>query len=238
MKLRPFFPYYGGKFRSAPRYPAPAHDWIVEPFAGSAGYAMRYPDRQVVLVEASEPIAAIWQYLTLVSPREVLRLPLLEPGQSVDTLAIPQPARWLIGMWCSPGSAMPKRTLGHWPRHDGSHVRFQFWGAPVRERIASQVDRISHWIVKHAAHTSAPHIRATWFVDPPYKGAGTHYPCGSSGIDYQALAGWCRQRRGQVMVCENTGADWLPFEHFLDAKACKAGKRRGVSREALWTAGA
>lgn len=232
--LRPFFPYYGGKFRSAPRYPAPAHDWIVEPFAGSAGYAMRYPDRQVVLVEASEPIAAIWQYLVLVRPREILRLPLLEPGQSVDSLAIPQPARWLIGMWCNPGSAQPKRTLVRWPRTDGATHHFQTWGAPVRERIASQVDRIAHWIVKHGPYTAAPRVRASWFIDPPYRGPiGAHYPCGTDGIDYSALAEWCRTRRGQVMVCEVQGADWLPFERFADVKG-----KRGKSPEALWTMGA
>jgi hypothetical protein len=234
--LRPFFPYYGGKFRSAPRYPAPLHDWIIEPFAGSAGYAMRYPDRQVVLVEASEPIAAIWQYLTLATPREILRLPLLEPGQSVDSLVgVPQAARWLIGMWCSPGSAAPKKTLGRWDRSDGAHVQYQFWGRAVRERIASQLPRIAHWIVKHGAHTSAPSVEATWFIDPPYQTQGRHYPCGSADIDYPALAGWCRRRRGQVMVCENTGARWLPFQHFIIAKANAAKGRAGVSHEALWT---
>lgn len=229
MTLRPFFPYYGGKFRSAPRYPAPLHDWIVEPFAGSAGYAMRYPDRQVVLVEASEPIAAIWQYLTLATPREILRLPLLEPGQSVDSLVgVPQAARWLIGMWVNPGSAQPKKTLVSWPTGDRYVRRWRVWGEGVRERIASQVERISHWIVRHGHYTSAPNVTATWFIDPPYEGTG-HYPCDSRGIDYPALAGWCRRRRGQVMVCEADGAAWLPFRHLADVKA-----KRGTSPEALW----
>ena len=39
--LLPFWAYYGGKWRSAPRYPAPVHGRIIEPFAGAAGYAMR-----------------------------------------------------------------------------------------------------------------------------------------------------------------------------------------------------
>lgn len=231
MTLHPFFPYFGGKFRSAPRYPAPLHDWIVEPFAGSAGYAMRYPDRQVVLVEASEPIAAIWQYLTLVSPREVLRLPLLEPGQSVDSLVgLPQEARWLIGMWVNPGSAQPKKTLVRWDTRDKYTRRCRLWGEGVRERIASQVGQVSHWIVKHGQHTSAPSITATWFIDPPYETMGRHYPHGSLAIDYPALGQWCRRRRGQVMVCEADGAAWLPFRHLAHVKAT-----RGTSAEALWT---
>jgi hypothetical protein len=37
--LKPFFNYYGGKWRVARRYAPPEHDLIIEPFAGAAGYA-------------------------------------------------------------------------------------------------------------------------------------------------------------------------------------------------------
>ena len=74
MNLRPFFCYYGGKWRAAPKYPAPEHDTIVEPFAGAAGYATRYPDRKVVLVERDPVIAGLWRYLTKVSPAEIERM--------------------------------------------------------------------------------------------------------------------------------------------------------------------
>jgi len=33
--LKPFWQYYGGKWRAAPHYPKPRHDTIVEPFAGA-----------------------------------------------------------------------------------------------------------------------------------------------------------------------------------------------------------
>jgi len=49
MKLRPFWRYYGGKFRAAPRYPTPTHKTIVEPFAGAAGYSLRVDDLRVHL---------------------------------------------------------------------------------------------------------------------------------------------------------------------------------------------
>lgn len=39
--LKPFWRYYGGKYRAAPRYPVPLHRTIVEPFAGAAGYSLR-----------------------------------------------------------------------------------------------------------------------------------------------------------------------------------------------------
>ena len=57
--LRPFIRYYGGKWRAAPLYPAPMHSTIIEPFAGAAGYSMRYPDRDVILVERYPVIAVL-----------------------------------------------------------------------------------------------------------------------------------------------------------------------------------
>jgi hypothetical protein len=69
-------------------------------------------------------------------------------------------------------------------------------------------------------YTDAPDIKATWFVDPPYhvngrpqqRGMGYAEGCNSDSLDYEALAKWCRRRRGQKIVCEQAGADWLPFE--------------------------
>lgn len=49
VRLRPFFSYFGGKWRDTPRLPAPKHPTIIEPFAGSAGYALRHYTRDVVL---------------------------------------------------------------------------------------------------------------------------------------------------------------------------------------------
>src|SRR5690606_36487887 len=60
-ELRPFFGYYGGKWRDTPKhYTAPKHDLIVEPFAGSAGYALRYYNRDVVLVERDPILVTVW----------------------------------------------------------------------------------------------------------------------------------------------------------------------------------
>ncbi len=228
--LRPFFTYFGGKYRLAPRYPKPEHKWLIEPFAGSAGYALRHPERRVLLIERSPAIAGIWRYLTRVSAAEVRRLPLLEPGQSVDSLDIPEEARWLLGMWVNSGSAQPKKTMGNWRGSLPRHIRMCRWSPHVRERIAIQLDAIRHWVIREGSYTDAPDIEASWFVDPPYIGMGRHYPHGSRGVDYAALGAWCRSRPGQVIVCENTGADWLPFEHFHDAKA-----KTGISKEAIWT---
>jgi hypothetical protein len=37
VNLKPFFCFYGGKWRVAPHYPAPEHTMVVEPFAGASG---------------------------------------------------------------------------------------------------------------------------------------------------------------------------------------------------------
>lgn len=109
--LRPFFGYYGGKWRDALKnYPAPRHGTIVEPFAGSAGYAMRYPDRRVVLCERDPILVAVWRYLIAVSPEEILRIPDLPVGGSVDDIDACEEAKYLIGFWLNRGIAYPRRT--------------------------------------------------------------------------------------------------------------------------------
>jgi hypothetical protein len=47
------FRYFGGKKALARHYPAPLHNRIIEPFAGSAGYSLWHAtaDTEVILVE-------------------------------------------------------------------------------------------------------------------------------------------------------------------------------------------
>ena len=107
-----------------------------------------------------------------------------------------------------------------------------FWGSRVRETVASQVDAIRHWQVYQCSYEDSPvYGEATWFIDPPYQKAGAHYKYGSDGLDYDALATWCRSRQGQVIVCENDGADWLPFQELASTKTTRAGRR---SMEVVW----
>jgi hypothetical protein len=102
----------------------------------------------------------------------------------------------------------------------------------VKETIAQQLPKIRHWRVRHCSYSDAPLVNATWFIDPPYQRAGKYYRFNSTGIDYKALSRWCRSRPGQVIVCENRGADWLPFEKLSDVKTTRANYR---SREVVWT---
>jgi hypothetical protein len=38
-------------------------------------------------------------------------------------------------------------------------------------------------------------------------------------VDYVHLGKWCMERTGQLIVCDNTGADWLPFRPLTDERA-------------------
>lgn len=230
--MKPFFTYYGGKWRAAPRYPKPVHRLIVEPFAGSAGYATRHHENEVLLLDKDERIVETWAWLIAATPADVMRLPLVEPGDDLRKMALPQGAKNLIGFWCNKGAAGPCHTPSAWMRSGACPD--SYWGAAIRRRIADQVPLIKHWRVAHSGYDSAPNVEATWFIDPPYEKAGLHYRHGAADIDYARLAAWCRDRIGQTLVCENEGAHWLPFEAFMVAKATPGRRRLGVSREVLW----
>ena len=232
--LRPFWRYYGGKWRAvqADAYPRPLHDTIVEPFAGAAGYALRWGgDRNVVLVEKYPTIAAIWRYLIQVDPAEIRAIP---ETDDVDALPewVPQSARWLVGFTMNSCAASPRKTLRSGRRKlRAAHRQYEGWTPAMRERVASQVPHIRHWQVIEGDYSAAPDVEATWFIDSPYELAGKHYVHGSRGIDYAALAAWCRSRRGQPIVCEQLGASWLPFRRL---GVFQAGPSKQRSAEAIW----
>jgi site-specific DNA-adenine methylase len=234
--VKPFFCFFGGKYRAAPRYPPPVYDTIIEPFAGSAGYSVRYYDRNIILVEKNPKIVATWRYLINASPDQIMDLPLYDgTWATVEDLDIELDAKYLIGWWLNKGSSEPCKSPSAWMR-SGMYPNY-CWGEVIRNRIASQVGYIKHWEIIEGDYSSAPDIEASWFVDPPYEISGKRYRYGSKLIDYQKLADWCRGRPGQVIVCENEGANWLPFKAFTRSLATAGKKRTGFSDEAIWTNG-
>ena len=242
--LEPFWRYYGGKWRAAPRYPAPAPAPLGEPFAGAAGYSLRYYDKRVILVEKYPVVAEIWRYLIGARSEEVLSIPLVE---HVDELPsrVPEGARWLVGFAMNAAVTSPRSSLSAGRKRLREKGRnYEGWSEMQRARVARQVDAIKHWKVFELGYeeTGSFNPRATWFVDPPYKRSGVHYVHSSKSIDYAHLADYCRSRRGQVIVLEEEGADWLPFRAFGDIKSSgmrgKAGRGSGVSRGVVWYGGA
>jgi site-specific DNA-adenine methylase len=228
-RLSPFFCYFGGKWRAAKSYPAPQFKTVIEPFAGSAGYALNYPDHQVQLFDLDPTICGIWDYLIHVEPSEILALP--AEVAHVDDVKAPQAAKDLIGFWLNKGVATPVKTPSAWVR---SGIRpNSSWGQEVKERIASQVQFIRHWTIANESYEKADNQPATWFVDPPYEQAGRKYRVKFS--EFETLADWCRARQGQVIVCENVGATWLPFRPLSRIKATTKKNGQRYSAEAIWT---
>ena len=184
-------------------YPAPRYGKIIEPFAGSARYALKYWDRDVLLIDKYSVIVDVWHYLQQASAADIMGLPDMVNGQSVDDLNISQPEKWLIGFCINQGSAQPKKMYRTSERHN-----FTRW-ADDKRRIANSVDKIRHWKIDQGDYTIVANESATWFIDPPYQVGGKWYV--ESEIDLLALSVWSKSRMGQVIVCENTKANWLPF---------------------------
>jgi hypothetical protein len=185
----------------------------------------------VVLCDLNEKVCGTWDYLINAKESEIRSIPV--DFETVDDLQVPQEVKWLVGWWCNPGSATPKKSISK------NRVHYGTWGDNIRERVASQVQHIRHWKVFHGTYQDIGDWDdgATWFVDPPYNNkAGSYYTKGASGIDYAHLADWCRSRTGQVMVCENDGAFWLPFVPFCDTAGSAGKQKKSVkSKEAIWT---
>lgn len=216
------FVYYGGKKGSAHRYPPPAFGTIIEPFAGSAGYALAWAKRstRVILVEKNPGIVALWRRLQAPDAADDLRNVTAIRGDRAD----PFVAFTGGGSGAFTTSVVTSRGARDWD--------------DARQRILRVLPLIRGWEIIEGDYTDAPDVRGTWFCDPPYCPRDGRTPgdvYGAATIDYPALGVWCRARQGQVIVCEQQGADWLPFRP-LYVQWPASGKGEHVPRvEVVWS---
>ena len=206
--INQMMPYYGGKRRLAPKYPKPEYPLIIEPFAGGAGYSHLYSDRWIYLYDLDANTAAAWEWLINATAEDIEALPQLFTKGDRMPDSVTGGARVVLGAWLRPGSA------GSVPVTRGSLERS--WSPAIVERLKRQLPAIRHWKMWRSSYERIPNNRATWFVDPPYQDKGSYYRHSSKDIDFDHLAQWCLSRKGQVIVCENEGANWLPFVPFCD----------------------
>jgi hypothetical protein len=227
--LKQFFSFFGSKVGLSRHYPPPAFGTVIEPFAGSAGYACRYPDEEVLLYDIDPCIVRIWEFLIRATRQDVLSLPLMP----VDVFKLSQAERDFIGFWWRRSDNRPAKKPGPWAL-SGKYAE-SFWSERTRLRIGNQVERVNHWKIKLASYKDIPVVAGTWFVDPPYQLAGKKYTFGSKLIDYTSLAEWVKSLPGQRIVCEGPGADWLPFRALYTSEAInyKDGGSRTVM-EMVW----
>lgn len=214
------FYFYGGKRRLARFYPSPAHRVVVEPFAGSAAYSMRHlvpvggrrAVDHVILVEKDRRVYETWTRLLSMDVQDLLEYPIPEAGQRTDDFLLMTSA-------CSNRIARTAEmtVTTRMP------VVLRRMFRQIAEVLPHAKGRVE---IVHGDYRDAPDIEATWFIDPPYhvdgraqsKGMGYAEGCNSYALDYDALGAWCRERRGQKIVCEQDGAAWLPFEHLRFAR--------------------
>ena len=201
------FSYYGSKSKIVELYPKPKHSKIIEPFAGSARYALKYFDRDVLLIDKYKVVVDIWHYLQQASEQDILKLPTLKRGETVNDFDLSDIEKKFIGFYAKTGNSIPcikasDRTLVHRPKLQDYQ----------KKNIAKNLFKIKHWVIKQGCYTDLENETATWFIDPPYVNGGQAYKHSNKTIDFAELAEWCKERNGQAIVCENTKATWLDFK--------------------------
>lgn len=251
--MRPLFRYFGSKWKVSGKTPAPKYPLVIEPFAGSAGYSTRYEPTSALLVDLNPRVVAIWKYLIAASPEQILALPDVAVSLKEEHLDLDPAARDLIGFWLNTGTTSPRNRPSKWisdPRYEDRLSREgTFWGAAVRQRIAQDIEKLRGWQVICGSYRDLFDLdcQATWTIDPPYQGSasdgarkgakkkalGVAYPY--SDVDFEELADFCRTRRGQVIVHESIGADWLPFEPLTGPSKTRIDRKGGTS-EVWWYA--
>lgn len=217
------FYYFGRKEKLYRYYPNPQYDLIIEPFAGSAVYSLKNFDKQVKILDKDERIINIWRYLQSVSSDEILSLPLINIGQTLNDQEfehLTDVQKDLISFFSNPSSAQPKRSVG----------KFNIWHEKNRLRLSQDVNKIRHWEIILGDYRDIENQDATWFIDPPYQGnGGKYYKHGNSNLNYDELRDWVLSRKGQVIVCENSEANWMDFQPLKNLQ----GQRRKTF-EVIW----
>lgn len=209
------FPYFGKKSRAARLYPIPKYPLVIEPFAGSMAYTLHHRPDEAIGIEADRRVVDLWN--RSVKTKSVPPKP--EIGSATTDLLVKLCSYSEHSLTTEGPMTVTSRMLRDW---DSVHERMIRDGRWCR----------SHVSYRHGNYTSAPNVEATWFIDPPYQNANRRgYRFGGNLIDFSALADFVHSRQGQVIVCEQEGADWLPFEN-LYSLASHRGSRR---TEMIWT---
>lgn len=193
------FSYYGSKSKIVDCYPKPKYGKIIEPFAGSARYSLKWFDRDIHLIDKWEVIIKIWHYLQQASPKDIMGLPEPRYKEDIRDLNISDEERALLSFLVARGVATQCYIVQKFSNIDID-----------KKRIANNLFKIRHWKIKQGDYRDAENQDATWFIDPPYQFGGHKYHC--KKIDYTHLSKWSQERQGQVIVCENTKATWMPFK--------------------------
>ena len=214
--------YYGRKTKVIDSYPYPIHDKIIEPFAGTAVYSLYNNnwEKDIILLDKYEIVIKTWHYLQNTTREQILSLPEMHYKDKIDDHQyLSQEEKWLIGFNINGGSSQPKKTT----------MKFNVWNR-VKFQIADNLYKIKHWDIREGDYHDLKNEKATWFIDPPYQHGGKYYRHGTKDLDFKELGEWATTRKGQIIICENTKADWLDFKPLKKMKGSLH-----TTTEAIWT---
>lgn len=214
------FSYYGSKSKVVDCYPKPKHGRVIEPFAGSARYALKYWENDVTINDKYEVIYGIWKYLKACSVNDIMKMPSLKIGDKIerDKFDCIEQA-WLMSFIIKSGTCWPELVVS------------KFGVSSIERRkkfISENLFKIQHWNVTNLDYTEIENEKATWFIDPPYQFGGHKYKYNK--IDFEKLSEWCKDRLGQAIVCENTKANWMDFKPIRKMNGAKY-----TTTEAIWS---
>jgi len=216
--------YYGSKSKIVDLYPHPKHDKIIEPFAGSARYALKWFNRDVTIVDKYEKLIKIWQWLQQCSKNDIISLPKMKAGDNTDNFNFDcQEAKWFMGFIIMGGVNAPRKTVS-------SVGNFGQCVEREKNRISENLFKIKHWKILMGSYDDLQNENATWFIDPPYQFGGEYYIKSNKEIDFVKLSEWCKSRNGQTIVCENTKANWLDFKPMKEMQGSMY-----KTTEAIWS---
>ena len=217
--------YYGSKKSIIDFYPAPIYNKIIEPFVGAGSYALKYWDRDVVIMDKYEVIYRIWKWLQKCEISDIEKLPhFLTPDDNLNNYNFDcEEAKLMMGFIIAKGVERPRNKPTLRAKIDRPNtINFTL------NKIKDNLHKIKHWTILHGSYDKLKNEEATWFIDPPYQFGGHAYV--ENKINFNELSNWCKNRKGQIIVCENTKADWLPFLPMIDNKGTHK-----KTTEAIWS---
>jgi hypothetical protein len=210
----PLFKWFGSKWLASKLYPAPEHDTIFEPFAGSAGYSLRHHEKKVVLWEDNEQLRYLWMWLIeRATTNDVHLIPLgLPEGTDIRTLGLSKGQALLLKHWQRTNNVGDCWTVSPWGNKPGQ------WTENTRARVAEELHAVKHWKLRR---TRWDRDVGTYFLDPPYL-YNYRYRF-KEEFDHSAFANNVKHlipKSSQIIVCEaacqKTGRvpKYLPFKPF------------------------
>lgn len=211
--------YYGGKKKIVKMYPKPMYNTIIEPFAGGAWYSLLYPNKMVLLNELYLPIYEMWDWLIHTAESQDIPTTPFQQGEDIRTRGFQTPLKTLIGFNINRGASTPNNIVQKWACQRKGNPFFASTTKFALDRARLLLPVIKHWEITNLSYDELPNVEATWFIDPPYQHGGQYYVHNS--IDYHKLRDYVMSRKGQVIVCENSKADWLDFRPLANLQGQK-----------------